>query len=57
MAFVFGDQSARGRWSRVICRGRQGPSQNLEDLVGNFNFYLKSKGKPLEDLNWGVTQG
>lgn len=51
-----GEKSARGRWSRVICRGGQGPGwAGSLDPVGNFNFYLKSEGKLLENLSQGVT--
>lgn len=56
--------SSRG-WRRAECKGKLIQSdvvrggkgqagQNLVDLVGDFNLYLK--GRPLEDLNRGMTK-
>lgn len=54
---VIGGQSLRGEMDQAdaveLVTGQIG--QDHVDLVGDFNLYLKSKGKPLADLNRGVT--
>lgn len=39
----------------VIEVGQGHAGQDFANLIGDLNLYLKNRGKPLEDLNRGMT--